>query len=79
MWITTTITIFRLKPNQHTMRSTQHARVTNITTQRCSRLRHTCPQFILQVIWNFITDPTIGPHSRVKRKFHQDKLKKKSN
>ena len=31
-----------------------------------------------QVIWNFITDPTIGPHSRIKRKFHQDKLKKKS-
>ena len=80
MWITTTITIFRLKPNQHTMRSTHSTRESRtLHTQRRSRLRHTCPQFILQVIWNFITDPTIGPHSRVKRKFHQDKLKKKSN
>ena len=30
-----------------------------------------------QVIWNFITDPTVGLHSRIKRKFYQDKLKKK--
>ena len=43
---------------------------------------HTCFLnyfFPRQVIWNFITDPAIGPHSRIKRKFHQDKLKKKAN
>ena len=46
---------------------------------RDTMLTIVCPPFLCaQVIWNFITDPTIGPHSRIKRKFHQDKLKKKS-
>lgn len=77
MWITTTITIFRLKPNQHTMRSTHSTRESR--TLHSDAHDYATRFFPRQVIWNFITDPTIGPHSRIKRKFHQDKLKKKSN